>query len=41
LIAMAATRQLDGRVVEPILRSYFPRNAHLLWDDALRRYDLV
>jgi hypothetical protein len=41
LIDMAARHEVEERVVEPILRSYFARNAQVLWEDALRRYDLV
>jgi hypothetical protein len=41
LIDMAANREVDERVVEPMLRSYFALNASFLWDDALRRYHLV
>jgi hypothetical protein len=41
LIDMAARHEVDERVVEPILRNYFAQNARVLWDDALRRYDLL
>jgi hypothetical protein len=41
LMDMAASDEVEPRVVEPILRSYLARNAHVLWDDALRHYDLM
>ncbi len=41
LLAMAAKGEIDEGAVESILRKYFARNARVLWEDALRRYELL